>query len=32
MEAGMYEVCSDLAGKVAAKATEMLWDAMEEEK
>ena len=32
MEAGMYDICSDLAGKVAAKAAEMLWDAMEQEK
>ncbi len=32
MEAGLSNVCSDLAGKVAAKTAEMLWDAIEEEK
>jgi hypothetical protein len=31
-EAGMYEKCDELAGRVAARTAEMLWDAIEAEK
>jgi hypothetical protein len=31
-EAGMFEKCDDLTGKVAAKTIELLWDAIEAEK
>jgi C_GCAxxG_C_C family probable redox protein len=31
-EARMFEKCSDLVGKTAARTAEMLWDAIEEEK
>ena len=31
-EAGVRDKCSDLTAKTAAKAAEMLWDAIEEEK
>jgi C_GCAxxG_C_C family probable redox protein len=31
-EAGMYEKCDELAGKIAARTAEMLWDTMEAEK
>ena len=31
-EAGVPERCAELTGKTAARATEMLWDAIEEEK
>jgi len=31
-EAGLPERCAELTGKTAARAAEMLWDAIEEEK
>ena len=31
-EAGLPEKCAELTGKTAARAAEMLWDAIEEEK
>ena len=31
-EAGIFEKCSELCGKTAARAAEMLWDAIEAEK
>ena len=32
LKAGLYDVCSDLAGNVARKAAEVLWEATEERK
>jgi len=32
LKAGLYDVCSGLAGNVARKAAEVLWDAIEERK
>jgi C_GCAxxG_C_C family probable redox protein len=32
MEARVFEKCSDLVGRTAARTAEMLWDAIEEEK
>ena len=32
LKAGLYDICSDLAGKVAGKTAEMLWKEIKEPK